>query len=174
MVARISPEGESPPLPATSPKLLSRQGTPSESSETVYTVVCPNVSPQVTTPAVTAKITVTTLVILILFLLNCGKTGLIMRSISNVVGVGVGVHVGVSGVGRGTHNIRIGRIATAVVSTNPVVICSRGPESGIRKYGDICAYSRNSLKLPTMMKAVDVKPGFVVRIIGPGQVDLAR
>ncbi len=116
----------------------------------------------------------TTLVILILFLLNCRKTGLIMGSISNIVGVGVGVHVGMSGVGRGTHNIRIGRIATAVVSTNPVVICSRGPESGIRKYGDICAYSRNSLKLPTMMKAVDVKPGFVVRIIGPGQVDLAR
>src|SRR6266516_3472912 len=82
MVARISPEGESPPLPATSPKLLSRQGTPSESSETVYTVICPNVSPQVTTPAVTARITVSTLVILILFLLNCGKTGLITAHFS--------------------------------------------------------------------------------------------
>src|SRR5438132_9166455 len=77
MVARVSPEGESPALPATSPKLLSRQGTrpvfpAAESSETVYAVVSPNVSRKVTTPAVTARITVTTLVILILFLLSCG------------------------------------------------------------------------------------------------------
>src|SRR6266700_5871429 len=72
MVARISPEGESPPFPATSPKSLSRQGTPAGSSETVSAVVSPSVSRKVTTPAVTARITVTTLVILILFLLNCG------------------------------------------------------------------------------------------------------
>src|SRR6266496_5827182 len=73
MIARASPEGESPALPATSPKLLSRQGTPATgSSETVYAVVSPNVSRKVTTPAVTARITVTTLVLLILFLLNCG------------------------------------------------------------------------------------------------------
>jgi hypothetical protein len=85
-------------LPATSPKLLSRHGTPAaESSETVYSVVAPNVSRKVITPAVTARITVTTLVILILFLLNCRKTGLIMGSISNIVGVGVGVHVGRQG-----------------------------------------------------------------------------
>src|SRR6266480_1617040 len=71
MVARISPEGESPPFPATSPKSLSRQGTPAGSSETVYAVVSPNASRKVTTPAVTATITVTTLVILILFLQNC-------------------------------------------------------------------------------------------------------
>ena len=89
-----------------------------------------------------------------------------MRSISNVVGVGVGVHVGVSGVGRGTHNIRIDRIATAVVSTNPIVICSR-PESGIRKRGDIRAYSRDSPKPPATLRAVDLKPGFVVRIVRP-------
>src|SRR6266487_4655367 len=104
MVARVSPEGESPALPATSPKLLSRQGTrpAPESSETVYAVVAPNVSRKVTTPAVTARRTVTTLVILISFLLNCRKTGLIMRSISNVVGVGAGFCVGVSlGVGVG-------------------------------------------------------------------------
>src|SRR6266576_1999065 len=78
MVARISPEGESPPFPATSPKALSRQGTPAGSSETVYAVVSPNASEQVTTPAVTATITVTTLVILILFLLNCGKMNFII------------------------------------------------------------------------------------------------
>src|SRR6266566_9894375 len=72
MAARVFPERESPALPATSPKLLSRQGTPAtESSETVYAVVSPNVARKVTTPAVTARITVATLVILILFLLNC-------------------------------------------------------------------------------------------------------
>src|SRR6266566_51470 len=98
MVARVSPERESPALPATSPKLLSRQGTPAaEISETVCAVVSPNVSRKVTTPAVTARVTVTTLVILILFLLNCRKTGFIMGSISNVVGVGIGVHVGCQG-----------------------------------------------------------------------------
>src|SRR6266487_6127196 len=72
MIARVSPEGESPALPATSPKLLSRQGThQAESSKTVYAVVSPNVSRTVTTPAVTARIRLTTLVVLILFLLNC-------------------------------------------------------------------------------------------------------
>jgi hypothetical protein len=72
MVDRVSPEGESPALPATSPKLLSRQGTrpAPESSATVYAVVSPNVSRKVTTPAVSTRITVTTLVLLILFLLN--------------------------------------------------------------------------------------------------------
>src|SRR6266480_2564323 len=87
MVARVAPEERSPALPATSPKLLSRQGTPAaESSETVYAAVSPNVCRRVTTP-VTARITVTILVVLILFLLNCRKTDLMMRSISNVVGV---------------------------------------------------------------------------------------
>ena len=168
MVARVSPEEESPALPATSPRLLSRQGTPpAESSETVYAVVSPNVSRKVTTPAVTARTTVTILVKLILFLLNCRKTGFIMRIISNIVRVGVGVHVGALGVGRGTRSIRIGRIATPVVSTNPIVICSRGPESGIRKRGDIRAYSRNSLKPPATLRAVHLKPGFVVRIVRP-------
>jgi hypothetical protein len=36
MVDRVSPEEESPPLPAISPTLLSRQGTPTKISETVY------------------------------------------------------------------------------------------------------------------------------------------
>src|SRR5713101_267640 len=87
MLARVFPERESPALPATSPKLLSRQGTrpvspAPESSETLYAGVSPNVSRKVTTPAVTARITVTTPVILILFLVNCGKTGVIMGSIA--------------------------------------------------------------------------------------------
>src|SRR6266480_4944440 len=107
MVALVSPEEESGPLPATSPKLLSREGIPAESSKTVYSVVCPNVCRKVITPVVTARTTVTTLVILILFLLNCGKTGLIMCSISHIVGVGVGIHAGVSVVGCGTRDIRI-------------------------------------------------------------------
>ena len=77
MIAPIFPKTELRAFPVTSPKLLSREGTPAESSETVYTVVCPNVFPQVTSPAVTARATVTTLVILILFLLSCGKTDLI-------------------------------------------------------------------------------------------------
>src|SRR6266550_3358839 len=73
MVASVSPEADSRALPATSPKLLSREGIPvAESSKTVYSVVCPNVCRKVSTPAVTARTTVTTLVILILFLLNCG------------------------------------------------------------------------------------------------------
>src|SRR5512133_1198120 len=43
MTARVSPEEESPALPATSPKLLSRRGTsPAASSETVYAVVSAN------------------------------------------------------------------------------------------------------------------------------------
>jgi hypothetical protein len=82
MIARVSPEGESPSLPATSPKLLSRQGTaPAGSSETVYAVVSPNVARQITTPAVNTRVMLITLVILILSLLSADKTVLIRRSI---------------------------------------------------------------------------------------------
>src|SRR5436190_22468683 len=71
MIARVSPEGVSPALPTTSPKLLSRQGTPpAESCEIVYSVVCPNISGQIITPAVSAKRILTILVGLILFPLN--------------------------------------------------------------------------------------------------------
>jgi hypothetical protein len=97
-----------------------------------------------------------------------------MRSIPHRIGFGVSIHVRASVVGRGTRNVRIGRITSRVISTNPITICSRFLESGVGIRGDICAYSGNLLKRLAMPRAFHRKPGFVVRIIGPGQVDLAR
>jgi hypothetical protein len=74
----------------------------------------------------------------------------------------------------GTRNIRIDRIAPSVVSANPIVIFSQSWESCVGVRGDICAYSRNLRECRAITSAVHFKPGFVVRIIGPGQIDLAR
>jgi hypothetical protein len=76
--------------------------------------------------------------------------------------------------GLSTRNIRIARIATSVVSANPIVILSLGRESCVGIGGHIRAYSRNLGKRRAISRAFHFKPGFVVRIIGPGQVNLAR
>jgi hypothetical protein len=60
------------------------------------------------------------------------KKALVTHTISNVVRLG-------SWVGRGTGNIRIGRIASSVVSTNPIAICSRAAPSDVDIRGDVCA-----------------------------------
>jgi hypothetical protein len=65
-----------------------------------------------------------------------------MRIIPHKVRVGVSTHVGMSGVGRGTRNIRIGRIASSIVSTHPVIVGSGPVQSGVRISGNVCADRR--------------------------------
>jgi hypothetical protein len=48
----------------------------------------------------------------------------------------------VSGVGSGTRNIRIGRIASSIVSTHPVIVGSGPVQSGVRISGNVCADRR--------------------------------
>jgi hypothetical protein len=80
----------------------------------------------------------------------------------------------VSGVGCGTRNIRIGRIASSTVSTHPIIVGSRPVQSGVRISGNVCADRRKLRKALTILRALHLKPGLVVGIIGPRKVDLAR
>ena len=77
------------------------------------------------------------------------------------------------GQGRFVHYVGILRIASGVVGTKAIVILSRRAEVGIRVGRDIRAYGRNLCKGLAITRPFDLKPCLIVRLIVPGQVDLA-
>jgi len=93
------------------------------------------------------------------------------NSLAFGAGLGVELGVGVSGnffnillsvLGPGARNIRIGRIASPVVSTNPIVISSQRGKSRVDVHGDICANSRNLGKRRVIGRTLYLKSRFVV------------
>ena len=77
------------------------------------------------------------------------------------------------GQGRFVHYVGILRIASGVVSANAIIIFSRSAEPLTRIRRDIRAYRRNLCKRFAVSRPFYLEPCFVVRLIAPGQVDLA-
>ena len=73
----------------------------------------------------------------------------------------------------GTRRIRIGGITAIAVSKNSIVIFSRSGKSTVGIGRNIYAYCRNLCKRFAITRALYPEPCFVVRVIGPRQVDLA-
>ena len=77
--------------------------------------------------------------------------------------------------GFGSSNGRIGGCPADVVSLHAIAVGRVGRQVGVRIGSDVLSHRRNpsEVRAGRALAALDVKAGFVARVVGPRQVDLA-